>query len=185
MLLLPDCSPDSSDDEYTLQGEPLDLNDVETWDRYSLGLFKHVDVTNAANRELVRGYVRNCMDQANALRRRTLPRDDVAYPPIRTVASRPTKDTLVRVIVSDEGELTTLPNDESFSDGDGRCPWGGARPACGIPCPLLESTFDHSSVPNDLPVMSQAIMDVFADRGMDCPVKAVAPVVASSSCTVL
>lgn len=135
------------------KGEPVDLSDVNNWIKHKLGVFR-----TSGNEEAKTIHMQNVLACARRLRERVAPKPKSFYPPLRAISSR-NKEVACHVGVEAVGELQPL----SSLGGDGRVPWEASRPGGDVECPIIESTYAHSAIPNDLALMQRAIKEVLSE----------------------
>lgn len=144
------------------RGEELDLMDPEVLETYKIGdLWQTAASASDSDLDKLRRHFSHMCAASKRLRERTSPRAGTMYPPMCAVASR-SKDTLCQLVMV-EGTLQP-PASGGFAPGDGRVPWGAARPGGGLPCQMFESACTHQNVPCDLAPVSAAILHAFRER---------------------
>lgn len=154
--------PDFWNPKCTLaDGTDVDLGDVQTWITHRLGVFR-----TKGDEEAKKIHMINVLACAKRMRERAAPKPRQHYPPLRAVVARH-KSVVRQVEVEGEGELREV----ATTPGDGRVPWYAARPGGDVECPVIETTFDHSAIPNDIVHVQQAIMEVLGEgKGPEtCP----------------
>jgi len=145
------------------QGNDLNLMDPAVWEEHSIGgLWQDLAVGSMGlNEERLREHQRHVCSSATRLQGRAAPRSGVNYPPLRAVASR-SHSTPCRYRLSATGALTV--EEGGWEPGDGRVPWGAARPGRDVPCPMLASAHGHERLPCDLHAVSAALLQAFRER---------------------